>query len=350
MKLYLIEILHQTTTPFEGFCPLSELYLIEILHQTTTAGIAQPATFELYLIEILHQTTTKRSRTRDRSRCILSKFYIKPQRLCRCSSWPSGCILSKFYIKPQRGLRRNEGVVRCILSKFYIKPQQQKQMALQQRCCILSKFYIKPQQSPDECQTLGVVSYRNSTSNHNFVKVCSLPLKLYLIEILHQTTTPQFLVFLRFCCILSKFYIKPQLQQKQMALQQSCILSKFYIKPQHAAKNNMNLWRCILSKFYIKPQRPTELFGDMAGCILSKFYIKPQLRVQTCKQAIVVSYRNSTSNHNTTTNEIIIRGVVSYRNSTSNHNTSDSAGSSLTLYLIEILHQTTTSSRRVHRL
>ena len=57
-RLYLIEILHQTTTPFEGFCPLSELYLIEILHQTTTAGIAQPATFELYLIEILHQTTT----------------------------------------------------------------------------------------------------------------------------------------------------------------------------------------------------------------------------------------------------------------------------------------------------
>ena len=121
------------------------LYLIEILHQTTTAGIAQPATFELYLIEILHQTTTKRSRTRDRSRCILSKFYIKPQRLCRCSSWPSGCILSKFYIKPQHlsiaGGSRN------------------------------------------------VVSYRNSTSNHNELLRFVVHFVLYLIEILHQTTT-----------------------------------------------------------------------------------------------------------------------------------------------------------------
>ena len=41
MELYLIEILHQTTTPFEGFCPLSELYLIEILHQTTTGPLRQ---------------------------------------------------------------------------------------------------------------------------------------------------------------------------------------------------------------------------------------------------------------------------------------------------------------------
>ena len=59
MELYLIEILHQTTTPFEGFCPLSELYLIEILHQTTT--------IVLLAIVILS--------------CILSKFYIKPQQL-----------------------------------------------------------------------------------------------------------------------------------------------------------------------------------------------------------------------------------------------------------------------------
>ena len=99
----------------------------------------------LYLIEILHQTTTKRSRTRDRSRCILSKFYIKPQRLCRCSSWPSGCILSKFYIKPQHlsiaGGSRN------------------------------------------------VVSYRNSTSNHNELLRFVVHFVLYLIEILHQTTT-----------------------------------------------------------------------------------------------------------------------------------------------------------------
>jgi len=34
------------------------LYLIEILHQTTTFGHLRLRLFALYLIEILHQTTT----------------------------------------------------------------------------------------------------------------------------------------------------------------------------------------------------------------------------------------------------------------------------------------------------
>ena len=57
-QLYLIEILHQTTTAFVIDIILAWLYLIEILHQTTTVGgwcLKLPA---LYLIEILHQTTT----------------------------------------------------------------------------------------------------------------------------------------------------------------------------------------------------------------------------------------------------------------------------------------------------
>ena len=36
LKLYLIEILHQTTTYPTLFLLSSQLYLIEILHQTTT--------------------------------------------------------------------------------------------------------------------------------------------------------------------------------------------------------------------------------------------------------------------------------------------------------------------------
>ena len=36
-------------------------------------------------------------------------------------------------------------------------------------------------------------------------------LALYLIEILHQTTTFLYLVTWPKCCILLKFYIKPQL-------------------------------------------------------------------------------------------------------------------------------------------
>ena len=56
--LYLIEILHQTTTISILCVLITLLYLIEILHQTTTSASARRANVALYLIEILHQTTT----------------------------------------------------------------------------------------------------------------------------------------------------------------------------------------------------------------------------------------------------------------------------------------------------
>ena len=77
------------------------LYLIEILHQTTTIEVIQIVLFVLYLIEILHQTTTCTAALRILPRCILSKFYIKPQLRRTYGEKPDSCILSKFYIKPQ---------------------------------------------------------------------------------------------------------------------------------------------------------------------------------------------------------------------------------------------------------
>ena len=56
--------------------------------------------------------------------------------------------------------------------------------------------------------------------------------ELYLIEILHQTTTQKLLLLLLVRCILLKFYIKPQLATPPIALPTRCILLKFYIKPQ----------------------------------------------------------------------------------------------------------------------
>ena len=143
----------------------------------------------LYLIEILHQTTTHCKCIQFTLCCILSKFYIKPQRR-RLKTWQmSSCILSKFYIKPQRVRYSSEVNFGCILSKFYIKPQRPNLLLSLQPCCILSKFYIKPQRS-------------------------------LLLLIL----TPS--------CILSKFYIKPQRYDHSKSLTRCCILSKFYIKPQ----------------------------------------------------------------------------------------------------------------------
>ena len=122
-QLYLIEILHKTKNCIGDDDHRSWLYLIEILHQTTTFLPLRLILFLLYLIEILHQTTTKRV----------------------ANSLDRGCILSKFYIKPQPP---DAGCLRPF-------------------CCILSKFYIKPQHSTNNNMNLCVVSYRNSTSNHN---------------------------------------------------------------------------------------------------------------------------------------------------------------------------------------
>ena len=82
--------------------------------------------------------------------------------------------------------------------------------------------------------------------------------------------------------------------------------------------------------------------SNTAGCILLKFYIKPQHTANVYNLLYVVSYRNSTSNHNMSHWRATSQGVVSYRNSTSNHNNPRYLPNKKKLYLIEILHQTTT--------
>ena len=217
-----------------------------------------------------------RGSIRRSSSCILSKFYIKPQLRVIFNGEVNGCILSKFYIKPQQKPQVALSYCSCILSKFYIKPQHLSYISIWRRCCILSKFYIKPQLLGSLRQQRKVVSYRNSTSNHN-LSVCIMcgPV-LYLIEILHQTTT---------IGGLSRFAFRLYLIE---ILHQTTTCSRA----------NDNSERCILSKFYIKPQPIARVFHVL----------------------LVVSYRNSTSNHNTLILRSVSIIVVSYRNSTSNHN------------------------------
>ena len=165
----------------------------------------------------------------------------------------------------------------CILLKFYIKPQPSFSGSCLALCCILSKFYIKPQ--PDELAAIDflVVSYRNSTSNHN---------------------------------------------QKFNVLAEGYVVSYRNSTSNHNSNPNCS--------------------GRLPCCILSKFYIKPQRCRDQRRNRWVVSYRNSTSNHNRVCGYSSGRRVVSYRNSTSNHNGGARRTVEIGLYLIEILHQTTT--------
>ena len=64
-ELFLISILHQTTTLWHLLSHLSMLFLISILHQTTTGNAWVYGNAQLFLISILHQTTTSDMRFVD---------------------------------------------------------------------------------------------------------------------------------------------------------------------------------------------------------------------------------------------------------------------------------------------
>ena len=185
----------------------------------------------LYLIEILHQTTTIVLLAIVILSCILSKFYIKPQLRKRLSrSWT--VVSYRNSTSNHNSVEFFDNTVVLYLIEILHQTTTQSTVDRNTAGCILSKFYIKPQHSPDNNMNLCVVSYRNSTSNHNNRQIKNDRKMLYLIEILHQTTTSLKSSWIPWGCILSKFYIKPQLRISQPFRRLCCILSKFYIKPQ----------------------------------------------------------------------------------------------------------------------
>ena len=171
----------------------------------------------------------------------------------------------------------------------------------------------------------NVVSYWISTSNHNFGLFWSIKSLLYLIEFLHQTTTHQ-----------PREQARPLLYLIEFLHQTTTCLCRI-----------LRCKRCILLNFYIKPQPANPFRSQIEGCILLNFYIKPQQRKYTDVFCIVVSYWISTSNHNRGHGSSSRCSVVSYWISTSNHNSYLFFIFALLLYLIEFLHQTTTTATHV---
>ena len=189
-------------------------------------------------------------------------------------------------------------------------------------------------------------------------------LVLSYILILHQTTTINSNVSSPFGCLISLFYIKPQLLPSCFATQSSCLISLFYIKPQLPGTSNDLIVSCLISLFYIKPQPNCFPLPYGLCCLISLFYIKPQLNMiiflytVSCLISLfyikpqpyraggnilfVVLYPYSTSNHNLTNEVIYSHSVVLYPYSTSNHNYDIETFSNVLLSYILILHQTTT--------
>ena len=232
----------------------------------------------------------------------------------------AGCILLKFYIKPQH----TANVYNLLYVVSYRNSTSNHNTSANEEGQRIVVSYRNSTSNHNSASGIAsatlVVSYRNSTSNHNSAFATALVIPLYLIEILHQTTTYRKKQLGRGSCILSKFYIKPQQKQRHSTSEACCILSKFYIKPQHH-----DVLPCA---FVVVSYRNSTSNHNTEAATTSDSY--------------VVSYRNSTSNHNYIALPLRTAEVVSYRNSTSNHNSVRCYVSYALLYLIEILHQTTT--------
>ena len=144
-------------------------------------------------------------------------------------------------------------------------------------------------------------------------------------------------------CILSKFYIKPQL-----------FSGSFYGKTVVSYRNstsNHNYQFTTNNYPYVVSYRNSTSNHNLAG-VKDETVAVVSYRNSTSNHNYlesylrgirVVSYRNSTSNHNVELKAFGKKPVVSYRNSTSNHNSGVGINATMSLYLIEILHQTTTS-------
>ena len=189
---------------------------------------------------------------------------------------PSYCLISSFYIKPQLAARIRLSAYNCLISSFYIKPQLYPVNYSRQEIVLYRLSTSNHNSIRSLVLTVQIVLYRLSTSNHNtWMSLFNTKLLSYIV-FLHQTTTGA-------GCSTGLFY---------------CLISSFYIKPQLAVVPRQPCRDCLISSFYIKPQRRGLHTRSCGHCLISSFYIKPQPDFNAGSQDTIVLYRLSTSNHN----------------------------------------------------
>ena len=191
---------------------------------------------------------------------------------------------------------------------------------------------------------LSIVLYRLSTSNHNLLRQCLSHNTIVLYRLSTSNHNPKPLIlFTKTYCLISSFYIKPQLQACHPKPFLHCLISSFYIKPQLMIKVIYCQLNCLISSFYIKPQLITCQY---LFCVIVLYRLSTSNHngaVVAPVVNVIVLYRLSTSNHNVSTQDLTPASIVLYRLSTSNHNSSTPVCIALILSYIVFLHQTTTS-------
>ena len=95
--LFLISILHQTTTVDELAGEGLMLFLISILHQTTTTLLRAYTRISLFLISILHQTTTSDMRFVDCHSVIWPNERYERRMTGRGSRNDAGFVFQRYF-------------------------------------------------------------------------------------------------------------------------------------------------------------------------------------------------------------------------------------------------------------
>ncbi len=209
----------------------------------------------LSFISILHQATTGWLHVCPGEDCLLSLFYIKPQ-LCADAPELKNIVFYLYSTSNHNSMTlymKRESIV------FYLYSTSNHNNHVLRPCALVIVFYLY------------------STSNHNrrSIKVFSFPLSF--ISILHQTTTTRLLACRVQNCLLSLFYIKPQLPTA--TIHDGAIVFYLYSTSNHNYRPPRYTMER-LSFISILHQTTTQfnaLFNDY-NCLLSLFYIKPQLR------------------------------------------------------------------------
>ena len=142
-----------------------------------------------------------------------------------------------------------------------------------------------------------IVFYLYSTSNHNRNYGYKQYPSLSFISILHQTTTLTYSVCgeqeLSFISILHQTTTGAD----EEILSSDCLLSLFYIKPQLACARRDKKKLSFISILH-QTTTSTSRALRKKDCLLSLFYIKPQQRPLLNDLFAIVFYLYSTSNHN----------------------------------------------------
>ena len=123
-RLYIIRVLHQTTTPSSLISSEPSLYIIRVLHQTTTQSRKWSGKEQLYIIRVLHQTTTPGMERVDFGCFTWLKSFVKSVPVRRRSRFDAFFRISKneysIYFSEKFKLLRGFG-----FGAFYFAPEVQ---------------------------------------------------------------------------------------------------------------------------------------------------------------------------------------------------------------------------------